>query len=124
MATRRTACRSKLLGLVRLGDAAYGVSIHNEIRRRARREVTIAAVYKTLERLENKGLAVSVVGEMNPAVLTALVERMSPQEVINNLGVLRRHGGLDHAEVIAAGAEAAGRIGALLASILPQVVPA
>jgi hypothetical protein len=44
-------------------------------------------------------LAVSVVGEMNPAVLTALVERMSPQEVINNLGVLRRHGGLDHAEV-------------------------
>jgi len=52
-----------LLGLVRLGNAAYGVSIHNEIRRRARREVTIAAVYKTLERLENKGLAVSVVGE-------------------------------------------------------------
>ena len=52
-----------LLGLVRLGDAAYGVSIHNEIRRRARREVTIASVYKTLERLENKGLAVSVVGE-------------------------------------------------------------
>src|SRR5262249_61344181 len=52
-----------LLGLVRLGDAAYGVSIHNEIRRRARREVTIAAVYKTLERLENKGLAVSVIGE-------------------------------------------------------------
>ena len=52
-----------LLGLVRLGDAAYGVSIHNEIRRRARREVTVAAVYKTLERLENKGFALSVVGE-------------------------------------------------------------
>ena len=52
-----------LLALVRLGDGAYGVSIHDEIVRRARREVTIAAVYKTLERLENKGLAVSVLGE-------------------------------------------------------------
>ena len=31
--------------------------------------------------------------------------------------------GLDHEEVIAAGAEAAGRIGALLASILPEVTP-
>ncbi len=44
-------------------------------------------------------LAVSVVGEKNPATLAALVERMSPQEVINNLGVLRKHGGLDHADV-------------------------
>jgi PadR family transcriptional regulator, regulatory protein PadR len=52
-----------LLALVRLGHGAYGVSIHNEIVRRARREVTIAAVYKTLERLEDKGLAVSTMGE-------------------------------------------------------------
>jgi DNA-binding PadR family transcriptional regulator len=48
---------------IALGDEAYGVSIHNEIRRRARRDVTVAAVYKTLERLENKGLAVSALGE-------------------------------------------------------------
>jgi DNA-binding PadR family transcriptional regulator len=52
-----------LLALVRLGDEAYGVSIHNEIVRRAGREVTVATVYKTLERLETKGLAVSAVGE-------------------------------------------------------------
>lgn len=52
-----------LLALVRLGQSAYGVSIHNEIRRRARREVAIAAVYKTLERLEKKGFAVSMVGQ-------------------------------------------------------------
>ena len=52
-----------LLALVRLKDDAYGVTIHDEIVRRARREVTIAAVYKTLERLEAKGLAVSRVGE-------------------------------------------------------------
>ena len=33
-----------LLALVRLGDRAYGVSIHEEIVGRARRDVTIAAV--------------------------------------------------------------------------------
>src|SRR5262245_25294129 len=52
-----------LLALVRLGDGAYGVSIHDEIVRRARRDVTMASVYKTLERLEDKGLAASTVGE-------------------------------------------------------------
>jgi len=52
-----------LLALVRLGDRGYGVSIHNEIKRRARRDVTVAAVYKTLERLEAKELAVSAIGE-------------------------------------------------------------
>jgi hypothetical protein len=43
-------------------------------------------------------LALSVAGT-SAAVLLALVERMSPQEVINNLGMLRRHGGLDNADV-------------------------
>ena len=52
-----------LLALVRLGEGAYGVSIHSEIVRRARRDVTVAAVYKTLERLEDKGFAISTVGE-------------------------------------------------------------
>jgi DNA-binding PadR family transcriptional regulator len=52
-----------LLALVRLGDRGYGVSIHNEIVRRAGRDVTVASVYKTLERLELKGFAVSALGE-------------------------------------------------------------
>ena len=52
-----------LLALVRLGDTAYGVSIHAEIVRRAGRDVTVAAVYKTLERLEDKGLIGSTVGQ-------------------------------------------------------------
>jgi DNA-binding PadR family transcriptional regulator len=51
-----------LLALVRLRDHAYGVSVHTELMRRARREVTIAAVYKTLERLEDKGLIASTIG--------------------------------------------------------------
>ena len=52
-----------LLALVRLGDRAYGVSIHDEIVARAGREVAVAAVYKTLERLEDKGFAASSLGE-------------------------------------------------------------
>src|SRR5215203_1054584 len=51
-----------LLALVRLKDDAYGVTIHDEIVRRAKREVTVAAVYKTLERLEDKGLIASRLG--------------------------------------------------------------
>jgi PadR family transcriptional regulator PadR len=55
-----------LLALVRLGDGAYGVAIHTEIVERAGRDVTVAAVYKTLERLENKGFAASTLGEPTP----------------------------------------------------------
>jgi len=52
-----------LLALVRLDEQAYGVAIHSEIVDRAGRDVTVAAVYKTLERLEDKGLATSALGE-------------------------------------------------------------
>ena len=52
-----------LLALVRLGDRAYGIAIHNEIVERGGRDVTVAAVYKTLERLEDKGFAASALGE-------------------------------------------------------------
>ena len=52
-----------LLALVRLSDAGYGVSIHAEIVRRTGRDVSVAAVYKTLDRLEQKGLASSSLGE-------------------------------------------------------------
>jgi hypothetical protein len=39
-------------------------------------------------------VALSVVSEMSPAVLQALIERMTPQEVINSVGLLQRHGAL------------------------------
>lgn len=52
-----------LLALVRLGDRAYGIAIHREIVERAARDVSVAAVYKTLDRLEDKGLAASTLGE-------------------------------------------------------------
>jgi hypothetical protein len=44
-------------------------------------------------------VAATVVRQLTPAVLLALVERMSPQELINNLAALRRRGALDNAEV-------------------------
>jgi DNA-binding PadR family transcriptional regulator len=45
-----------LLALVRLGEGAYGASIHEEILATTGRDVSIPAVYVTLKRLEAKGL--------------------------------------------------------------------
>jgi hypothetical protein len=44
-------------------------------------------------------VAVSVLPEVTPAVLEGLIERMSPQEVINNLGMLQRHGALTNPDL-------------------------
>jgi hypothetical protein len=44
-------------------------------------------------------VAASVIKQMTPTVLVALIDRMSPQEVINNMGSLKRHGALDNREV-------------------------
>jgi PadR family transcriptional regulator PadR len=52
-----------LLGVVRLGDNAYGAAIRQEIHARSGRDVSINAVYTTLERLQTKGLLRSWVGE-------------------------------------------------------------
>jgi DNA-binding PadR family transcriptional regulator len=55
-----------LLALVRLRDNAYGMSIRQEIEKRSGREVSIGAVYTTLDRLEQKGLVSSQMGEATP----------------------------------------------------------
>jgi PadR family transcriptional regulator, regulatory protein PadR len=55
-----------LLGVLRLGDEAYGVAIRQEIHRRSGRDVSINAVYTTLDRLERKGLLESWVGDPTP----------------------------------------------------------
>ena len=52
-----------LLAIVRVGDEAYGVPIHDALAARTRRAINLAAVYKTLERLEAKGYVSSRVGE-------------------------------------------------------------
>ena len=45
-----------LLAVLRQDGEAYGVPVRDEIRRRAGRSLTLGTVYKTLMRLEAKGL--------------------------------------------------------------------
>jgi PadR family transcriptional regulator, regulatory protein PadR len=52
-----------LLALLRLGDEAYGVSIGQAIEQSTGRRVILASVYNTLERLEEKGMVRSTIGE-------------------------------------------------------------
>jgi PadR family transcriptional regulator, regulatory protein PadR len=52
-----------LLGVLRCADDAYGVPICAEIEARTGRDVSLGAVYKTLDRLEGKRLVRSAVGE-------------------------------------------------------------
>lgn len=55
-----------VLAVLRLADQAYGVTVRQEIESRARREVSIGAVYATLDRLEAKGYVKSHFGEPTP----------------------------------------------------------
>jgi DNA-binding PadR family transcriptional regulator len=55
-----------LMGVLRLGDQAYGAAIRQEIHARSGRDVSINAVYTTLDRLEEKGLLRSTIGEPTP----------------------------------------------------------
>jgi PadR family transcriptional regulator PadR len=52
-----------LLAVMRLGDDAYGVPISREIEQQSGREVALATVYAALERLAEKGLVSSELGE-------------------------------------------------------------
>jgi PadR family transcriptional regulator, regulatory protein PadR len=52
-----------LLAVVRLGAEAYGMTVRREIEKRTGRDISIGAVYATLERLEAKGLVSSFTGE-------------------------------------------------------------
>lgn len=52
-----------LLALLRLGEQAYGVTVRREIAQRAERDVSLGAIYATLDRLEAKRLVRSRVGE-------------------------------------------------------------
>ena len=52
-----------LLALIRLGEDAYGVPIARAIETSSGKRVILASVYNTLERLEEKGLVGSTIGE-------------------------------------------------------------
>ena len=52
-----------MLVVMRLGGNAYGVPIALEIEEQTKREVKLGSVYAALERLEEKGLVFSQLGE-------------------------------------------------------------
>lgn len=52
-----------MLAVMRLGSDAYGMTVRREIEERTGREISIGAVYATLERLEAKGYVSSFTGE-------------------------------------------------------------
>jgi PadR family transcriptional regulator PadR len=52
-----------LLGLMRAGEGAYGAAIREEIAATSGRDVTPGAIYPTLDRLEQRGLVRSYMGE-------------------------------------------------------------
>src|ERR1700741_2203595 len=55
-----------VLALLRLEERAYGVTVRQEIELRTKREVSIGAVYATLDRLETKGYVKSYRGDPTP----------------------------------------------------------
>ena len=55
-----------LLAILRLGASAYGVTIRTEIQERTGREPAPGALYTTIDRLEDKGLLTSRLGDPTP----------------------------------------------------------
>lgn len=56
-----------LLAVIRLGDEAYGVPISRELLETTGRDVALGSVYAALDRLEQKGLVTSTLGDPTPA---------------------------------------------------------
>ncbi len=55
-----------LFALVRLGADAYGVSIRGDIEKRTGRTVSAGALYTALDRMEQRGLVASRLGDPTP----------------------------------------------------------
>jgi len=55
-----------ILTLIQLGEDAYGVPISRELEKSRGRSVSVGSVYAALERLEQKGLVASSLGDPTP----------------------------------------------------------
>ena len=55
-----------LLAILRVGERAYGVPVAREIEATAGRTVMLGAIYTALERLQDKGLVSSTIGDPTP----------------------------------------------------------
>jgi DNA-binding PadR family transcriptional regulator len=55
-----------LLAIYHLGEAAYGVTIRQQVEDMAQRSVSVGAIYVPLDRLTQRGLLATVTGEPTP----------------------------------------------------------
>jgi DNA-binding PadR family transcriptional regulator len=55
-----------LLAVLRLGEDAYGVPVRREIEKRTGRSLTVGALYRTFDRLEEKGYLTSRFSDPTP----------------------------------------------------------
>jgi DNA-binding PadR family transcriptional regulator len=55
-----------LLAVLRLEEEAYGAAIRRDIETRTGRSLTVGALYRTLDRLEDKGYVSSRIGDPTP----------------------------------------------------------
>ena len=83
-----------LLAIIRAGDDAYGVSVQEEIERTTGRSVTPGALYRALDRLEERGLIASGLGEPTGERggrrrRTLSITRAGARELAESLSALR-----------------------------------
>ena len=55
-----------ILAVMRLGEGAYGMTVRREIEDHSGRQVSLGAIYATLDRLEDKGFVSSTLGGSTP----------------------------------------------------------
>ena len=55
-----------LLAILQLDDQAYGTNVMDELKQRVERKVSRGALYVTLDRLEEKGMLRSKIGDPTP----------------------------------------------------------
>ena len=70
-----------LLAVLRLGDEAYGVPIRQEIEKRTGRSLTVGALYRTFDRLEDKGYLTSWFSDPTAAAPSATSRSNLPESV-------------------------------------------
>ena len=76
-----------MLAVLQLGESAHGARIGRQIESAAGRDVSRGAVYKTLDRLEKKGLVTWQVEESTPA--TRRLPRRRFELTADGIGAVR-----------------------------------
>ena len=84
-----------LLAVLQVGEGAYGVPVHHEIQGRSGRDLTLGTIYKTLSRMEAKGLVGSHLGAPTAerggkATRCYVVSAQGKRELQRTFRILRR----------------------------------